>query len=70
MNVAAFIREMCGGVQTRVSTDGARLGSDCPRRLETGLLDRTREGVNGGASKLSAGVWKVKLLSTQLINGL
>jgi len=23
MNVAALIREMCGGVQTRVSTDGA-----------------------------------------------
>ena len=70
MNAAALIREMCGGVQTRVSTDGARPGSDWPERPETGLPDRPGEGVDGGTSKLSAGVRNVKLLSTQSINGL
>ena len=69
-NVAALIREMCGGVQTGVSTDGARPGVDWPERPESGLPDRTGEGVDGGASKLCAGVQKVKLLSTQSINGL
>ena len=62
--------EMCGGVQSRVSTDGIRPGSDCLERPETGLPGRTREGVDMGTSKLSSGVWNVKLLSTQSINGL
>jgi len=61
---------MCGGVQTGVSTDGAGPGVDWLGRLESWLLDRTGEGVNGGASKLGAGVRNVKLLSTQSINGL
>ena len=34
-NVAALIREMCGGVQTGVSTDGARPGVDWPERPES-----------------------------------
>jgi len=61
---------MCKGVQTGVSTDGAGPGVDWPERLESGLLDRTGEGVAGGTSKLCAGVRKVKLLNTQSINGL
>ena len=69
-NAAALIREMCGGVQSGVSTDGARPGVDWPERPESGLPDRTGEGVDGGASKLGAGVRNVKLLSTQSINGL
>jgi len=69
-NVAVLIREMCGGVQSGVSTDGAGPGVDWPERPESGLPDRTGEGVDRGASKLCAGVWKVKLLSTQSINGL
>ena len=69
-NAAVLIREMCGGVQTGVLTDGARPGVDWPERPESGFPDRTREGVDGGASKLGAGVRKVKLLSTQSINGL
>ena len=69
-NAAALIGEMCGGVQTGVSTDGARPGVDWLERPESGLPDRTREGVDRGASKLGAGVWNVKLLSTQSINRL
>jgi len=57
-------------VQTGVSTDGTGPGVDLPERPESGLPDRTREGVDGGASKLGAGVQKVKLLSTQSINRL
>jgi len=59
MNAAAFIREMCGGVKTGVSTDGARLGSDWLERPETGLPDRTGEGVDRVTSKLCAGVQKL-----------
>ena len=70
-NAAGFIREMCGGVQTGVSTDcGTRPGSDWPERPETGLPDWTREGVDGGVGKLPARVQNVKLLNTQSINGL
>jgi len=69
-NEAALIREMCRGVQTRVLTDGMRPGVDWLERPESGFLGRTGEGVDGGASKLCAGVQKVKLLSTQSINGL
>jgi len=72
MNVAAFIREMCRGSQTRVLTAGARLGSDWLERLETGLPDETGEGVgvDRGAGKLPARVQNVKLLNIQSINGL
>ena len=70
MNVAAFIREICGGLQTRVSTDGAEPESDWPERPEIGLLGGTREGVDRGAGKLPARVWNIKLLNTQSINGL
>jgi len=69
-NVAALIREMCGGLQTGVSTDGIGLGVDWPERLESRFPGGTREGVDGGASKLPAGVWNVKPLNTQSINGL
>jgi len=70
MNAAALIREMCGGVQTGVSTDGARPGVDWPERLESGFPGGTGEGVDGGTGKLPARVWNVKLLNTQSINGL
>jgi len=70
MNVAAFIREMCRGSQTRVLTAGARLGSDWLERPETGLPDETGEGVDRGAGKLPARVQNVKLLNIQSINGL
>ena len=70
MNAAALIREMCGGVQTGVSTDGTGPGVDWPERPESGFPGGTGEGVDGGASKLCAGVRNVKLLSTQSINGL
>jgi len=69
MNAAALIREICGGVQTGVSTDGTRPGVDWLERLESGFPGRTGEG-DGGASKRCAGVRKVKLLSTQSINRL
>ena len=45
-----------------MSTDGTRPGSDWPERPESGLLDRTGEGVDRCTSKLSAGVQNVKLL--------
>jgi len=35
MNAAALIREMCGGVQTGVLTDGARPGVDWLERPES-----------------------------------
>jgi len=70
MNVAALIREICGGVQTGVLTDGVRPGVDWPERLESEFLGRTGEGVDGGTGKLPARVQKVKLLNTQSINGL
>jgi len=70
MNVAALIREMCRGVQTRVSTDGPGPGVDWPERLESGFPSRTREGVDRGTGKLPARVQNVKLLNTQSINGL
>ena len=41
-------------MQTGVSTDGARPGVDWPERLESGFPGRTGEGVDRGASKLSA----------------
>ena len=66
-STAALIREMCRGVQTGVSIDGAGPGVDWPERLESGFPGGTGEGVDGGASKLCAGVRKVKLLNT---NGL
>jgi len=69
-NVAPLIREMCGGVQTGVLTDGTRPGVDWPERAESEFLGGTREGVDGGAGKLPARVWNVKLLNTQSINGL
>jgi len=69
-NAAALIREICRGVQTGVSTDGARPGVDLPERLESRFPGRTGEGVDRGASKLCARVRNVKLLSTQSINGL
>jgi len=69
-NAAALIREMCRGVQTGVSTDGARPGVDWPERPESVFLGGTREGVDGGAGKLPARVRNVKLLNTQSINGL
>jgi len=54
--VAAFIREIHGGLQTRVSIDGTELESDWPERPETGLLGGTGEGVDRGAGKLPARV--------------
>jgi len=69
-NAAALIREMCGGVQTGVSTDGTRPGVDWLERPESVFLGGTGEGVNGGAGKLPARVQNVKLLNTQSINGL
>jgi len=69
-NAAALIREMCGGVQTGVSTDGTGPGVDWLERPESGLLGRTGEVVDGGADKLPARVRNVKLLNTQSINGL
>jgi len=69
-NAAALIREMCGGVQTGVSTDGMEPGVDWLEWLESGCLGGTGEGVDGGASKLPARVQNVKLLNTQSINGL
>jgi len=63
-NVAVLIREMCGGVQTRVSTDGTGPGVDWPERPESGFPGRIRERVDRGTSKLCAGVRKVKLLNT------
>ena len=69
-NAAALIREMFRGVQAGVSTDGAGPRVGWLERLESGLPDRTREGVDGGAGKLPARVWNVKLLNTQSINGL
>jgi len=69
-NAAVLIREMGGGVQTGVSTDGARPGVDWPERPESVFLGGTGEGVNGGTGKLPARVWNVKLLNTQSINRL
>jgi len=69
-NAAALIREMCGGVQTGVLTDGARPGVDWPERPESVFPGRTGEGVDGGAGKLPARVRNVKLLNTQSINRL
>jgi len=69
-NAAVLIREMCGGVQTGVSTDGVRPGVDWPQRPESGFPGGTGEGVDGGAGKLPARVRNVKLLNTQSINRL
>ena len=69
-NAAALIREISGGLQTGVSTDGTRPGVDWPERPESEFPGRTGEGVDGGAGKLPARVRNVKLLNTQSINGL
>jgi len=69
-NAAVLIREICGGVQTGVSTDGAGPGVDWPERPESVFPGGTGEGVDGGVGKLPAGVRNVKLLNTQSINRL
>ena len=69
-NTTALTREMWGGVQTKTSTDGERLGSNQSGRPGTGFPGRSGEGVNGDAGKLPAKVRNLILLNTQSINGL
>ena len=75
MYMCASTREMSGGPQLGVLTDGIGLGVDWPEeprskwseRLEARLPGRASEGVDNVGKHLVV-VWKSILLSIQLIN--